>query len=101
MMAGGASVSLFHVTVRDSRLHEFFPVSLVSQTLIELQCVRLGIQQEIVDASQSGKRFNSGDQQFANTDTSIRPAHGHATDFGRRTIIAEHNARCPDKSVII
>src|SRR5262245_23881767 len=42
-------VSLLHVAVRNPGVHEFLPVSLVSQTRIELQCMRLRIQEEIVD----------------------------------------------------
>jgi hypothetical protein len=99
-MADGVSVSLSHVAVRDSRVDEFIAVSLVSQALIELQCVRLSVQEEMVDASQIGGCFDSCDQQFANPKTSIRPAHGDATNFGRRAVIPEHNARCPDRSAI-
>ena len=42
-------VSLFHLAVRNSRVYEFFPVSLVSQICIELQRMRLGVQEEIAD----------------------------------------------------
>src|SRR5207237_8322299 len=49
IMDSGASVSLFHVAVRNPRVHKFLPISLVSQTRIELQCMGLSVQQEIAD----------------------------------------------------
>src|SRR5438105_6375211 len=85
--------SLFHMAVRNSRVHEFFPESLVSQPRIELQRVRLSIQQEIVDVSQIRAGFNGGDQQLADTKASIRAAHGHAANFGRPAIIPQQNTR--------
>ena len=51
IMGDGLPISLFHVAVRNSRVHEFFPVRFVPQTRIELQCMRLGIQEEAVDVS--------------------------------------------------
>ena len=48
---GGMSISLFHVAVRNPRVHEFLPESLVSQARIELQRVRLSVQVKIVDVS--------------------------------------------------
>jgi hypothetical protein len=49
IVTGGVVVSLLHVAVRNPGVHEFLPVSLVSQTRIELPCMRLGVQEEIVD----------------------------------------------------
>jgi len=94
-MGDAVSVSLFHVTVRNPRVHKFFPVSLVSQTRIKLQCMRLSVQEENADVRQIRGSFNSGDQQLADTRTSIRPAHGHPTNFRRRAVIPEHNTRGP------
>jgi hypothetical protein len=54
----------------------------------------------MVDASQIGGCLDSCDQQFANPKTSIRPAHGDATNFGRRAVIPEHNTRRPDRPVV-
>jgi hypothetical protein len=51
IMSDGVPISLFHVAVRNSRVHEFFPIRFVPQTRIELQCVRLSIQEESVDVS--------------------------------------------------
>jgi hypothetical protein len=87
------SISLSHVAVRNPCIDEFFAVSLVSQTRIKLQCMRLGVQEEIANVSQIRSCLNRGDQQLANTNTSIRPAHGHATDLGRRTVIPQHSRR--------
>ena len=88
------------MAVRNLRVHEFFPESLVSQTRIELQRMRLGVQQEIVDVPEISGRFNSGDQQRANTKTSFLPAHRHATDLGRRTIILQHNTGGPHRLAV-
>jgi hypothetical protein len=94
-MGDEAPVSLFRVAVRNPRVHKFFPVRLVSQTRIELQSMRLSVQEEIADASQIGGSFNSGDQQLANAKPSVRPAHRHAANFGRRAVIPQHNTCCP------
>ena len=43
-------VSLFHAAVRHSGVHKLLSVSRISQALVELQCMRLSVQEESVDA---------------------------------------------------
>jgi hypothetical protein len=88
-------ISLLHAAVRNPGVHEFLPVSFVSQTRIELPCMRLGVHEEILDVFQIRGSFNSGDQHLANTKTSIRLAHGHPTYLGGRAVIAQYNTRSP------
>jgi hypothetical protein len=63
-------------------------------------CMRLSVQEEIVDVSQVGGSFNGRHQQFANTETPVRTAYGHATDFGRRTVVSQHHARRPYRPAV-
>ena len=67
----GAAVSLFHVAVRNPRVHKFFPIRLVSQARVELLGMGLSIQEEIADLSKIRRFLNSGDQPPANTKTSV------------------------------
>ena len=93
IMGDGVPVSLFHMAVGNPRVHEFFPKNLVSQARVEFHRVRLGVQEEGVDAFQIGASFNGGDQQLADAKASVRPVDGHAPDFGRRAAILQHGTR--------
>ena len=100
VMGDEVPVCLFHVAVRNSGVDEFFSVGLVSQTRIKLHGMGLGVQQEVVDVSEIGGFFNSGDQQLANTNPSVRAAHRHAANLGRGAVIPQYSTRGPDRSAV-
>lgn len=83
--------------MRNACVHEFFAVSVVSHTGIELYCVGLRLQQETFDSFEDRGFLDCGDQLLADAHASPRPTYCDALNFRHGAILFQYNAGCCDR----